>query len=336
MEEKKIPGILVGIWELDLEPLILAKGVSNIETNDPLKDTDKFRIASHTKTFTAAVILQLVDEGCFSLDDTIEGYFPEVPNSHVITIRQLLNMSAGIYDFYYLDPRVGQSYLDDPLRVWTSEELYQYLIEGEPDYYPGTSAAYSNANYFLLGLLIEEVTGNTVEDEIRTRLLDPLGMNSTSFPTDPEMTGNYVHGYRDKNYDGVLEDISRVEPSLPWAAGAMISNLHDMKTWVREMYHGTLLSREIQAERLETVSLYGDFVSYGLGLLKLQGFVGHDGGILGYGNVAMYLPEKDAVVICMINRSNDDGSPTDPNILDLWIKIARILYPDVFVRQPGL
>ncbi len=329
MDEGNVPGAIIGVWQLDLEPLIITKGEANIKTKEALEESDRFRIASITKTFTAAVVLQLIDEGAFKLDDTINRWFPEIPHAKIITVRQMLNMTSGIYDVFYHDPAISWSAQNEPRRIWKTEDLYEVLMQAKPAFNPGDRCVYSNANYFLLGLLIEMETDNELEEEIQTRLLDPLEMNSTSFPTTPRIPGEYSHGYRDLDYDGRLEDITTVDPSLSWAAGAIISNLYDLKTWTREMYYGELLSGTMQQKRLDMQTMDGP-VSYGLGIMKIFGFYGHNGSILGFSDIAVYLPEKDAIIVCMMNKRNDDGSKGDPDATNLMLETAKILFPDEF------
>ncbi len=326
MTEYHIPGVIVGIWEADYEPFIVTKGDADIESGEDIEAIDKFRIASVTKTFTATIVLQLVEEGSIALEDTLHHFFPEIPHSTIITIRQLLNMTAGVYDFCYEDPDVQSSYLHKPLKKWTSEELYEILISHDPAFPPGEQCVYSNANYFLLGTIIEKVTGNELEEEIQHRIIEPLGLTNTTFPSGPEMSGDYTHGYRNNISTGELEDITLVDPSLPWAGGAIISNLYDLKIWVETLYKGGLLSNSMQQERFQWNTMVS-FVKYGLGIMNWGGFIGHNGAILGYNNFAVYLPEKDAVVIVITNKCNDDGSENLAQ--DIFHGITKILYPDI-------
>ena len=332
MTAHRIPGVIVGVWEGDAAPLILARGLADTATGEAIAAADRFRIASVTKTFTATVVLQLIDQGVgdLTLETTLDRFFPEVPNAATITVRQLLDMTAGVYDFFYHDPDVLWSYLNEPLRQWTAEELYTILIAQEPAFPPGERCEYSNANYFLLGQIAEQVTGNALADEVRTRILTPLGLDNTSYPTTPDMAGAYTHGYRDSDPPGELEDITRVDPSLSGAGGAMISNLYDLKTWVEALYAGDLLSAGLQDERL-TWQTMSSSVRYGLGVMDLRGFIGHNGEILGYTNFSVFLPGHNATIVVMANKCNEDG--TENNALELFAAVTRILYPDLMPSE---
>jgi len=264
--------------------------------------------------------------GRIRLEDPLNRFFPEVPNARIITIRHLLNMTAGIFDFFYEDPAVQWDYLHRPLKKWDHEALYQILISHKPAYAPGEKCVYSNANYFLLGLIIEKVTGNRLGKEVHDRILRPLGMYDSSFPETPQMPGIYTRGYRDAKTPGGLEDITLVDPSLPWAGGAMISNVYDLKIWAREMFEGSLLSRPLQQERLQWNSMV-KCLGYGLGIMNWCGFIGHNGAILGYNNFVTYLPKRDAVVIVMSNKCNEDGKQNSAQ--DAFLGITGILYPEL-------
>jgi D-alanyl-D-alanine carboxypeptidase len=326
MADTGTPGVIVGVWEGGKSPLIVAHGKSSIATSAPLQAEETFRIASLTKTFTATVVLQLVDEGALSLDDTIDKYFPEVPNAASITVRMLLGMTSGVANFFYEDPNVSWSYQHEPLRKWTQQELYAILISEAPAFQPGEKCVYSDANYFLLGMLAERVTGSSIKELITNRIIVPLGLTRTSFPETPEMTGAYMHGYRNAEAAEGLEDITAVEPSLPWAGGAMISNLTDLRTWIEALVKGTLLSPALQQERLRWTTM-STYMSYGLGIANLSGFIGHDGSILGYNNFTFSVPEKEVYIITIVNKCNDVGN--DYPAQTLFLKVAKILYPDL-------
>ncbi|MBU1398437.1 MAG: serine hydrolase, partial [Proteobacteria bacterium] len=129
--------------------------------------------------------------------------------------------------------------------------------------------------------------------------------------------------YPDKD---VLSDITTMDPSIAWTGGAMISNAYDLNRWVREVYKGTLLNDELQKERL-TFRDMGNNLSYGLAVMKLGNFYGHNGTILGYNTVMLYLPQKDATIIAIINHMNDAEGDSQP-AMEMFGKTAKILYPN--------
>jgi CubicO group peptidase (beta-lactamase class C family) len=156
-----------------------------------------------------AVIVGVWEEGKISFEATINNYFPDITNADQITIRQVLGMTAGIYDFVN-SAEFNELYYNDLTKVWTKEEILD-LVNGQPaDFAPGTSCKYSNTNFYLLGIIIEEITGNTAEEEIKTRTFDRLGLTNTYFPTDIYIPEEYCHGYNniETGGKGILNDVS--------------------------------------------------------------------------------------------------------------------------------
>ena len=201
-------------------------GTSGISHDDILIDENMmFHIASVTKTFVAACILQLAEEGKLSIEDSLYQWLPDFPNiDSSITIRQLLNHTSGVFDYYY-NPAYSDSLVADFTRRWMPEEILTLVLE--PDFPPGTDYHYSNTNYILLGMIIRDVTGNEVSAEIRDRFLAPLGLNSTFFEVEESIPGAMAHGWADTDDDGTVEDLI-IYPytaffSLEWTAGAMVS-----------------------------------------------------------------------------------------------------------------
>ena len=188
------PGLNVGIWIPGRGEFVRAFGVSDIATKTPMKVDDHVRIASITKTFVAVATLRLVDQGKLKLDDTLATWIEGIPNGDKITIRQLLGMRSGIYDFTS-DEQFLNDFTADPLMAFSPEDVVAIVQRHEPDFAPGEKESYCDTNYIFLGVIIEKVTGRPVEDVIRDEILTPLGMPHTSFPTTPAMPEPYAHGY---------------------------------------------------------------------------------------------------------------------------------------------
>jgi D-alanyl-D-alanine carboxypeptidase len=323
-----IPGALVGVWFPGRGEWVHAAGIGNLATAQAMSVDDHVRIASNTKTFVATVILQLVDEGKIGLDDPLEMYVPGVPNGAEITIRQVLGMTAGIDD-YVKDPVLAAEYAADPLLPFTPEDALAMIRASTPEFAPGEKAQYSNSNYVLLGMIIEQVTGQPAGEVIAERVLVPLGMTQTSFATTETMPEPYAHGYTPvEEGSAELRDVTLSNPYVPWTAGAIISTLADLRIWAREMSEGTLLSPSSQAERLQwrpfATSRFD--VSYGLGILNLNGLLGHNGGIAGYSSWVMHSPEDDASIVVVVNLGTEVGGFADQIFFDL----CQMLFPDRF------
>ena len=292
------PGALVGVWYPGKGTWTAGVGISDLVIAAPVSLDDHVRIASITKTFTATVVLQLVEEGLLSLDDTLEQFIPGIPNGSEITIRQLLNMTAGIYN-YVFDPAIAVDYVADPLLDFSHEQVADIVREhGEADFAPGAEVRYSDTNYVLLGSIIEQITGRTAAAEITDRIIVPLGLTGTSFPEEEFLPEPIMRGYVAETTGSPLRDVTISNPDVAWTAGAMISTLADLKTWVEALATGTLLSPEMQAERLDFQMMPAGPVNfgYGLGVFTLNGFVGHNGGILGYSSWMVYEPDTRATI----------------------------------------
>lgn len=327
MAEDNIPGVIVGVWVPDRGEWVTAVGQADIETGRQMSTEDKVRIASNTKTFVATLILQLVDEGKIDLDDTLEEYISGVPNGDLITIRQILNMTAGIFSFTE-DEVFLEEFTADPLMDITPQEELDIALSYPPDFPPGEGWHYSDTNYEILGMIAEQVTGNPIEEEIQVRIIEPLGLTSTSFPTTPDMPNGSAKGYL-LSEDGELMDYTRVNPAVAWAGGAMISDLEDLKVWTKALATGELISEEMHQQQLQWVDIPGAVRvdgKYGLGIMSLAGFQGHNGAIFGYNSLALYLPEADATIVVLANKSTNFSEET----MDIFAEIAKLLFPERF------
>ncbi len=327
MEQESIPGAVVGVWVPDRGEWVAAFGLADIESGRPMTVDDKVRIASNTKTFTATLVLILADEGLLDLDDRVEEYVRGVPYGDEITIRQLLNMTAGIFSFSE-DEGFLDAFTSDPLMEMTPQESLDIALAHPPDFPPGQGWHYSDTNYEILGMIAEQVTGNDVEDEIDKRIIEPLGLSHTSFPTTPDMPEGHSRGYVLQE-DGTLTDYTRVSPSVPWAGGAMISNLEDLKIWAKALAGGELLSGEMHAQQLDWVEvpeLANVEGRYGLGIMSLGGFLGHNGAIFGYNSTVLYLPEEDATIVVLANKSTNSSQES----MLIFITLAKMLFPERF------
>ncbi|MFE9427537.1 serine hydrolase domain-containing protein [Kitasatospora sp. NPDC006697] len=269
-------------------------GVRELGTRAPAAVNGEFRAGSVTKMFVATVALQLSAEGRIGLDDPIERYLPGVvPNGGAITVREVMNHTAGLHDF-----------LDDPQYSYDTEAEQQRFIDGErwnsyppeqliaeatghaPYFAPGTGWHYSNTDYLLLGELIDRVTGHSWRTEVRRRILGPLGLHHTSLPgEDVSVPGVHNHGYLPLSSGPA--DVTEFNPSVAGAAGELISTTDDLARFDAALLGGRLLAPAQLAEMTATVPADSYPPSrYGLGLMRLAlpcGEVwGHPGGIFGY------------------------------------------------------
>jgi D-alanyl-D-alanine carboxypeptidase len=284
------PGVIVLNRDDDRTTRVVA-GYANLATRRPIRANDRFRVGSTTKTFVSVVVLQLAGEGKLALDDSVERWLPGlIPNGSIITVRQLLNHTSGLADYV---PDEDNTFINrvlaDRHKTWEPHELVAIGTAHPPLFPPRAGWSYSNTGYILLGLIVEAASGNPLEAELRARILAPLRLRATSLDTKPRIAGRHAHGY---SRFGARRrfDISVLDQSWAWAAGAIVSTAGDLARFYRALLAGRLLRPHLLAEMRTTVSVGGGHQAYGLGLIMSRHpcghFWGHGGETLGYQSFA--------------------------------------------------
>lgn len=209
------------------------RGVSDLETQEPFEATDQVRIASNTKPFVATVVLQLIDEGLITLNDVLESYVPGIPNGDIITVRDLLQMSSGVWDLTSDEPLMA-TWADDLMMPWSVEDSIELVRSNPSRFEPGSKVIYTDSNYILLGEIAEIVTGTPLHELVQTKILDPLGLDDTRFPApdQPDVPAPAAQGYRPPGEQlGSLDElipVGDINPEVAWGAGNMTSTLADL------------------------------------------------------------------------------------------------------------
>ncbi|MFF9344975.1 serine hydrolase domain-containing protein [Streptomyces sp. NPDC014773] len=301
-----IPGLVVGVWMPGKGCYVRATGVADKRTGEPMSPDGFIRIGSETKTFTVTALLQLVDEGKVGLDDPIDDYVRGVPNGHRITLRQLAGMRSGLFP-YTSDSGFLHDLLSEPKRPYNPWELLSYGYRHANTFQPGATFQYSNSNLVLLGLVVEKVTGRPLARVLHERVIRPAGLRHSFLPKGAEFPLPHPHGYTDQTLSGAVADTTDWNPSWAWAAGAMISDLQDLRRWARVVATGELLSPATQAQRLKTLPTGFPGTSYGLGILNTNGWIGHNGSLPGYETVTVHLPSQKATLVLMLNTDSLSG-----------------------------
>ncbi|ORB29900.1 serine hydrolase domain-containing protein [Mycolicibacterium parafortuitum] len=301
MIDAAIPGAVIGIRG-PRGDYVRAFGVADKKTRAPMKVDVFTRIGSQTKTFTVTAVLRLADQGRLGLDDPISGFVSGVPRGDEITLRELARMQSGLAN-YTNHPQFVRDLYSDPQRRFTPQELLDFAFSQPASFAPGDGFEYSNTNTVLLGLVVESVTGRPLADHLRDHVSGPLGMSDTTLPSDSEFPKPHAAGYTRQSLDGGETTATDWNPSWAWAAGAMISTLHDMQIWAPALANGALLTREMQQQRLQTVDRFGDPAptGYGLGVFNLGGWIGHNGSLPGYQTVSVFLPEEQTSLVLFVN-----------------------------------
>ncbi|MGX1365252.1 D-alanyl-D-alanine carboxypeptidase [Streptomyces canus] len=327
-----IPGVVAGLWMPGKGSYVRATGAADKVTGEPMSTDVNVRIGSETKTFTATALLRLVDDGRVGLDDPISRYVRHVPNGSRITLRHLAEMRSGLFP-YTEDAGFQHDLLSDPQRSFTPEQVLAYGFKHRNTFAPGTRFQYSNTNFILLGLVVEKVSGQRFTDFLDERVLGPGRLRHTFLPDRSEFPAPHPRGYTNQTLSGEVADSTDWNPSWAWAAGGMISDLHDLRRWARIVATGTLLRPQTQAQRLRMLPTGHPGLSYGLGIFESGGWIGHNGSIPGYETVTVYLPSEKATLVLMIN-TDITYQGQEPSSL-LARAITEIVTPDHVYDRPA-
>lgn len=332
--ETVFPGTALYVSQPELGTWAGASGEGSIDPSTPMRAADTFRAGSIVKTFVAATVLQLAEDGEFGLDDPLPAVLPEdvvarIADADRITVRMLLNHTSGIPE--YVGEEFDRMVVADPHRVWQVDELLELSAAQPRQFEPGEQYSYSNANYNLLGLVIEQATGESWRTVVRERVIDRLGLEHTSLPEpgDTSVGSGAAHGY--ELVDGELRDVTDVDPSMAGAAGG-----HALSTTPQDLAHfmGALLAGELfeQPETLDEMLTFVEAtdnpgkVGYGLGIerYELPGgveLIGNLGGTAGYRSFVGQLPAQQ-IDVAMVITNPDDPTPVLMPALELMVAEA--------------
>ena len=308
----------------------LTAGLGEVATKTPMRANDLFRIASLNKTYTAAVVLQLVGEGKLRLDDSVERWLPKlVPNGQNITIRELLNHTSGLFD-HEKDERILAPYLNGDFgHYWKPVELVRMAVSHKPNFPPGKGEEYSSTNYIIAGLIVEKVTGHSIGTELRNRIFRPLGLTDTIYPSNPAIPGPHAHGYFVLNRPPAL-DVTSLSPSISPSAGALVANARDVADFYRALLAGHVLKPEL-LKQMQTTHAQKRFdipgQRYGLGLISYPTSCGlawgHSGAFPGYQAIAFTSGDGKRQAVLMVNL---DPTAEPPAALQQFSRLIETAY----------
>jgi D-alanyl-D-alanine carboxypeptidase len=319
-----IPGVSVTIILNDGATRTGTSGLANVRKKTRVKEDTAFALASVSKTYTAALILALADEGKLDLDARVSRLLPKVRFTGRATVRQLLNHTSGLPDFF-LNGKIDRALFGDRSREWTERDAFRYV--GKPIFTAGKGWYYSNTNYALLGMIAEAVEGRPLAEQLRTRFLDPLGLDHTYQQVAEKPRGPIARGYRVLGTPSkpVYRDQSDGSKAMPFTsvvtaaggAGSMAATSGDAARWARALYAGDVLPeatvRAMIGEARKTARFHPK-IGYGLGvqvaMLDGRPTLGHSGRLVGFRSVVRHLPEEGITIAVLMNESN-----TDPTII---------------------
>jgi D-alanyl-D-alanine carboxypeptidase len=320
--EQGAPGMIVGVARDGEALFVRAFGLADLEHNVPVIRGTVFKLASITKQFTAAALVSLVEDGKVSLDDPLSRYVPELPQAGQVTLYQLLVQTSGIPD-----------YAEDPagLRMKsvarTPTQMIEWIAGLQPRFHfePGTRWAYSNSNYVLLGLVIERVSGQSLEAFFAERLARPAGLTATTFDDPSDVVPDRAQGYRKVKGSAAYEHADWISPTIPGAAGGLRTTVDDLLGWSHALFSGRVLAPGTVTRMVSPGKLSdgrttksgmpeewqrGLNSDYGMGVFVTDTNVGrriwHAGDIDGFSTWLAHYPDVDVTIAVMQNSESAD------------------------------
>ena len=336
----RLPGVQASVVFADGSTWTGAAGLADVAAQRPVTTSTVFDVGSITKTFVAAEVLRLAEAGVLRLDDPLSRWLPSYPNAAHITLRQLLSHTSGLADYFWsvtLFRRLDAA----PRTPWNARRLLPYI--GKPLFKPGTEWRYSNTNYLLLGMVVEAATRRTLESELQTRFLGPLGLRHTVLQDDAPVVravsaGPLALPYR-RAPNGSSGFVSRWDGSgyLPYTSlatalgpvGGIASRADEIARWGAALYGGRVVSADSLAA-MEDVGISRPFKPaelYGLGTVQLveDGYLsyGHGGAVTGYRAALRYFPDFGATVAVLTNLDGADPDAVVGTLLGVLSAASR-------------
>lgn len=319
-----IPGVSAAMTFPDGTSWVAKAGFADVARHRVVTTTTGFAAGSISKTFTSALILRLAEDGRLSLEAPVRTYLPKLAIDPAITVRQLLDHTSGLDDFFS-HSEIDRALLAHPARPWLAANSLKYVAK--PYFRPGAGWHYSNTNYLVLGMVAEVAGRAPLATQLRQAFFDPLGLGHTVYQWVEKPSGPIAHGYRftspNPRQKGI--DVSDGTAVIPFtsvvtasgAAGSIATTASDLVRWARALYGGTLLRPETLAAMVDDATVttaLKSSVPYGLGVqvVTIDGrqAMGHSGRLLGFRAVMRWLPAEGIAVTVMTNQSR-----TDPNVL---------------------
>ena len=295
---------------------------------------DHFRIGNITETFETTLLLRLVEQGRVSLDDPISKWFPALPNADQVTVAMLARSITGYAD-YVTDPAFEKLDLAGPHRRWTVPELIHYAFLRPPAFAPGTSWAFSDTNFLLLGEILRRVGRSPVDRQLQRQILRPLGLRQTAMHFDSRIPAPGVHAYLKPG--GRYTDTFTWSPTWALYAGNMTSTLGDLGRWTQALGTGALLSPASREQQfgMQTVGL-GPLTAeryYGMGVPLSNGWLANNPQLMGYNGVASYLPSKRIAIVVFVTQG-PKANPPSAYASGIYNQLSARLAPDQAPNLP--
>ena len=327
------PGGTAGFVFADGTSLAIAVGLADRAAGTPMRLTDRLLVGSVGKTYTSAVALQMIHEKKFGLEDTLakffgkEPWFARIANDSAITVRHLMTHTSGLVR-YEFNPKFTQDLTANPDKVWTGVDRLSYLFDARPPFAPGGGWEYSDTNYIVLGMIIEQLASDPFYAELQRRVLAPLGLKDT-VPADSRKVPGLVQGYAGSNnpFGGSDEMIKdgrfAVNPQFEWTGGGLATTALDLAKWGKALYEGRAFDAAMMTPFLDGVpARLGPEAKYGLGVIirpsPLGPTYGHSGFMPGYQTELLYFPQMKTSIAVQVNSSvpRSTGKPLRAFVMD--------------------
>jgi CubicO group peptidase (beta-lactamase class C family) len=335
MELRHVPGVSVGILKDGKVLVDKGYGLANVELSVPASPDTVYGLLSVTKQFTAAAVMMLAEDGKLSLDDPIAKYLSDCPQAwHDVTIRNLLSHTSGIPDYTDVPGFFEHIRIDS-----TPQELIEPLESQPLQFPPGGRFRYSNSNYYLLGMIVERVSGMPLGQFLGDRVFKPAGMGASRLDDRADVILDRAAGYHwigenvskpppiVSGYHGrknVLQNAIYISPTRLWAAGGAVSSVNDLIRWEKALTQGKLLKTETVQEMSRPFKTSdGKEIDYGfgneLGVIKGHHFAGHQGSGVGFNAAVLRLLDDHLTVIVLCNQTSAPSLPIAMHLAGLYV-----------------
>jgi D-alanyl-D-alanine carboxypeptidase len=301
--EKRTAGVSVAVVKNGRPLVVKGYGFADLENDVPATPETVYRIGSVTKQFTSAAIMRLMEQGKLSLDDTLQKFFPNFPSQgNRVTVRHLLNHTSGIKSYTSLGPKWGRL-----MRLDLAPDSMVSLFANEPfDFKPGDAWRYNNSGYFLLGMIIEKLSGKPYGQYLQDELFTPLGLKSTVYCDQAPLIKHRAQGYAPRPGGGGFINAEPLSMTHPYAAGSLCSTVNDLVAWTVALSSGKVVSPASYKLMTTPVALNdGKPLTYGFGLgvgaVGGHRQISHNGGINGFISELHLYPDDSVITVVLTN-----------------------------------
>ncbi|NHU41869.1 serine hydrolase domain-containing protein [Rhodococcus sp. A14] len=326
LTELDLSGAVFGVWRGDEE--IAAGAVGESPLGVPATRDMQLRVGQPMEPMLSTILLQLGEAGTLSLDEPIAKWVPDFPRADKITPRMLANSTTGISD-YVTNPDFLKIFYANPIKGFTSQEIFDLANARPPLFEPGTSFAYAHSDLCLLGVVLEKAAGKPLGDLLKERIFTPLGMDASSVVLTPQMSEPILHGYT--NERGVFEDSTFWNPTAFLNSGNMNSTVAEVARWVRALGTGELLSdtafTEMMADKTAGLGPLTADKYFAFGTVHLGSWLLMNPAFGGYNGIALYETESKTTIVVYATLGPTANANAN-NTVPIGKEIGALLFPD--------